>query len=299
MAAAQRIKFDTPHAGLASAPFPLAYLRLTCAAKQTVTPVLPHSNAVYGIISVHKKLSRNVNCREHGRSVREINMLTIPRTSGIYQILCVPTGKVYIGSAVDLWNRWRQHRGDLQRNKHPNSYLQHAWNKHGAAAFQFQVLLFCSATELIAQEQQKIDALKATDDRHGFNLAPTAGSHLGIKRSIETRAKLSSVRRQIMSSSAARAAVSRVHKGKTMSDEARARMSAAHMGQKKSAESIAKTVAAHVKPYIVTEPGGNSYRIANLKQFCRDHGLCYVGAKRVLSEKRQTYKGWVFRHAEY
>jgi hypothetical protein len=40
-----------------------------------------------------------------GRSVAKVpsaRTANLPRGSGIYQIHCIPTGKIYIGSAVDL-----------------------------------------------------------------------------------------------------------------------------------------------------------------------------------------------------
>jgi group I intron endonuclease len=55
----------------------------------------------------------------------------IPRASGVYQILCKPTGKIYVGSAVNLRGRWLNHRSSLRCGKHPNIVLQRAWNKDG------------------------------------------------------------------------------------------------------------------------------------------------------------------------
>jgi hypothetical protein len=66
---------------------------------------------------------------------------TPPRSPGIYQILCIPNGKIYIGSAIDLRARWEQHRHSLRRRDHRNRHLQQAWDKYGESNFEFSVLL--------------------------------------------------------------------------------------------------------------------------------------------------------------
>jgi excinuclease UvrABC nuclease subunit len=53
-------------------------------------------------------------------------MHSVPNASGVYQILCVPTGKVYVGSASNLRIRWREHRWALNRGTHHSEYLQRA-----------------------------------------------------------------------------------------------------------------------------------------------------------------------------
>ena len=66
------------------------------------------------------------------------------RSSGIYTIICKTTGKYYIGSAVWIRKRWRNHREDLRKGKHHNLYLQRAWNKYGEDNFDFIVFSLLS-----------------------------------------------------------------------------------------------------------------------------------------------------------
>ena len=66
--------------------------------------------------------------------------IVLPRASGIYQIRCLPTGKIYIGSAKNLRVRWAQHRGSLRRDTHPNAHLQRSWGLYGEANFDFTVV---------------------------------------------------------------------------------------------------------------------------------------------------------------
>ncbi|MGH2510529.1 MAG: GIY-YIG nuclease family protein [Ktedonobacteraceae bacterium] len=55
----------------------------------------------------------------------------IPQSSGIYRITCAVNGKIYIGSAVNIRNRWLQHHNELRHKKHPNQKMQNAWDKYG------------------------------------------------------------------------------------------------------------------------------------------------------------------------
>ena len=72
--------------------------------------------------------------------------------SGIYQIHSILTGRVYIGSAVNLKRRKQRHLLDLKDNKHDNPYLQRHYNKYGID-LQFSVIERCSKEKLIEREQ--------------------------------------------------------------------------------------------------------------------------------------------------
>jgi len=104
--------------------------------------------------------------------------------SGIYEILNTANGKRYVGSAVDLKRRKRDHWRELRRNCHYNRYLQRSWNKYGAGAFVFKVLHILYSENLIAIEQGEIDA------KGEYNIAPVAGSCLGIERSQEYKDRM-------------------------------------------------------------------------------------------------------------
>ena len=115
----------------------------------------------------------------------------IPRKPGIYAIVNTLNGHFYIGSAVNLANRKREHFGDLRKDKHPNPRLQNSYNRDGANAFRFAIVERVEHAEtLIMFEQHYIDNL-----RPEYNLAPIAGSTLGVKYSEESKAKLSAARR--------------------------------------------------------------------------------------------------------
>lgn len=55
--------------------------------------------------------------------------------SGIYKITNVINGKFYIGSSLNIKNRWQGHRGLLNKGKSHNNHLQSSWNKYGKKSF--------------------------------------------------------------------------------------------------------------------------------------------------------------------
>jgi group I intron endonuclease len=99
-----------------------------------------------------------------------------PQLSGVYQIRCIPTGKIYIGSAVNLRCRFSQHLRSLQRGNHRNGYLQQAWSKYGSEGFEFSILEFATEPDLLSVEQTWIDKTGCTNRKIGFNIYDIAGS---------------------------------------------------------------------------------------------------------------------------
>lgn len=133
--------------------------------------------------------------------------------SGIYQIRNTLNDKRYIGSAVDLKDRFRGHIKGLRNNRHHSKHLQYAWNKYGSDAFKFEVLLYCAKHDLLFYEQRAINVYKSFSRRYGYNIFPTAGSSLGHQCYDSTRRK-----------------ISLANKGKVRSEEVRHNMSVSRKG---------------------------------------------------------------------
>ena len=146
------------------------------------------------------------------------------KISGIYQIQStkIPT-KSYIGSAFNISKRWYMHLNLLRKNTHPNPKLQNHFNKYGEADFQFSILLGCPKEDLIKTEQYFIDSYNPY-----FNICKTAGSQFGLKRSIETKIKISTSKKGKPT----------WNKGKKgiYSDETLRNMSESHIGRTQSEE---------------------------------------------------------------
>lgn len=161
--------------------------------------------------------------------------------SGIYQIRHKNSGKVYVGSAINIRERFIRHRYELKHNKHFNQVLQRSWNKYGPEEFEFLILESVeNHNDLHGRETYWISELRATERKYGFNHLPSGGGWLGGKHSEESKAKISAGNKGKIISDEVRRAVSATSKlryaetlgrykgqmkGKTMSAEARAKIS--------------------------------------------------------------------------
>lgn len=197
--------------------------------------------------------------------------------SAIYKIANKSSGKLYVGSALNANRRKIEHWRDLRGNRHGNRRLQRAWNKYGEDDFVFTVIeKVDDPANLTTREQVWIDALNAIGPL-GYNLAPQAGSTLGLCHSQETRRKMSvahagrtltrehveNTRKGLLGrkmtpeqcekmrqaklgkkrgphSEEHRARIGAAHKGKPKSAEHKAKLAAAKLGTKRSPEAIAK-----------------------------------------------------------
>lgn len=98
--------------------------------------------------------------------------------SGIYQIQSkIKPYRLYIGSAVNIRKRWQIHLSNLKKNKHHSDKLQNHYNKYGGDDLVLSILEECSFSVLIVREQVYLDKYNPF-----FNISPTAGSALGVKR---------------------------------------------------------------------------------------------------------------------
>ncbi len=79
---------------------------------------------------------------------------------GVYQITCRPNGRVYVGSSVQIYVRWAEHRRRLRRGDHHSRRMQGAWDKYGEESFRFSVLEECPKDQLEKREQFYLDSLK-------------------------------------------------------------------------------------------------------------------------------------------
>lgn len=117
--------------------------------------------------------------------------------AAIYAIIHKVSGRIYVGSAVNLYTRWEYHRSNFRRKTHCNEYLLRAWEKYGPEAFEWVVLeVVTNLDELLKTEQYWIDYCEACDRKKGFNISPTAGNNRGAKLSEETKARINMGRRK-------------------------------------------------------------------------------------------------------
>lgn len=106
----------------------------------------------------------------------------------IYKIFNTLNGKSYVGSTINYNRRIKRHFFLLKENRHHSIKLQNSYNKYGKDNFKHEIIEFSSVDDLIINEQKWINILNPE-----LNMTLVAGlnSHLGLKRSEETKKKIS------------------------------------------------------------------------------------------------------------
>lgn len=107
---------------------------------------------------------------------------------GIYALLNLVNGMIYVGSAKDFYKRWCIHKCMLNGDYHDNSHLQRAWNKYGAINFMFIIIEVTNKLE--EREQFWIDETKCYDRKIGYNKRLLATNNSGLKHSLSTKLKI-------------------------------------------------------------------------------------------------------------
>jgi hypothetical protein len=100
-----------------------------------------------------------------------------PKPAGVFQIKHMASGKLLLGSSLNLDGALNRHRFMLSIGGHPNKELQQDWNTFGADEFVCEVLELVKVTEephfnlgdeLTLLEQIWLEQLQPFGDR-GYN----------------------------------------------------------------------------------------------------------------------------------
>jgi group I intron endonuclease len=209
---------------------------------------------------------------------------------------------VYIGSAVDLQMRLHKHSLPLRENRHPNKKLQHAWNKYGADAFEVRVVEYVPDVEvLIEREQFWLDVTQAV--KNGYNIAPKAGSQLGVRYDEESLELASKVRAKPMQGFITpegypitilnlglfcrRSGLTTNVMRMLVTGKATSHKGWSHVNAKQPEREWISTYAGFIDPN-----GAPVAPITNLEQFCAEHGLIASNMNKVYRGKKPSHKGW-------
>src|SRR5574343_661432 len=136
--------------------------------------------------------------------------------SGIYCIINLTNGKIYIGQSKRIKERWRDHLTFLRNNKNGKSkfgkvdYIQKAWNKYGEENFEFKILKYCKEKDLDKWEEYYINIYNSTNPHCGYNIKLNIN---GVCHSEETRRKISESNKGKIFSKETREKISKSKKG--------------------------------------------------------------------------------------
>jgi len=107
----------------------------------------------------------------------------------IYKITNMVTGKIYIGrTSQSLLKRWTQHKRGAQRAG--NTYLFASIRKYGADSFVVDEIEKCP-DEIAGERERHYVAVYRSLAPAGYNLTLGGEGNLGLKRSLESKSKIS------------------------------------------------------------------------------------------------------------
>ena len=249
---------------------------------------------------------------------------------GIYMIQNKVNNKMYIGQAVDIEDRWGEHRRGLRGGYHHNKHLQNSWKRDGEENFEFTVLLECEESNLNMYEEYYIFELMTYDPRVGYNKdyggksgRPTeetkrklSEARKGERNSMyskhhseETKRKLSEANKGRQFSEETKRKISEAGKGKHRSEETKRKISEAKKGKycgekshgygkHRSEETKRKISESKSKPVVQIDPTTN--KIVKVwessTEAVRQGGFTHGSISRCCNGKLKTHKGykWVF-----
>lgn len=106
--------------------------------------------------------------------------------SGIYAIINILNGDMYIGSSIHLYKRYLTHQRLLRKQKHHSIHMQRAWNKYKECAFVFVILLKCEPCFVLEKELEFFKIYKPK-----YNIAKSPASPMkGRKHKKKTIQKM-------------------------------------------------------------------------------------------------------------
>lgn len=247
------------------------------------------------------------------------------KKSGVYKIVNIANGRIYIGSAKSFIQRLNHHLKSLKAGTHHNKFLQNDFIKCGIESFEFQIIELVDGEQeaRLAIEQKYLDFYhdnqnscynlehKANIKSKGKNKQPRlplsqearekigkASVDMWANMSKEDKEKLSQLRKKLS-------------KENWENEEYRTKLVAAlnANSHKVSAAQKAKAetkegkeefmrrleLANKIRPpktIEVISPEGERIVITNLYKWCRDNGYNYEGMRWITRGPNNSYKGW-------
>jgi hypothetical protein len=181
----------------------------------------------------------------------------------------------------------------LRRGEHGNRHLQQAWKMHGEESFEFSVLEYVDASDLLRLEQVWIDRSGCTDRRIGFNICDVAGSP-GSIHAYEWQGFVDPDSNEVAITNLFAfcrehgldpSAMMRLASGKT---KLKSHKGWTHRNSPRRREYV-KTYSGFIDP-----DGRPAGPVTNLASFCRERGLDKTHMVAVAHGRIYSHRGWTY-----
>lgn len=192
--------------------------------------------------------------------LQDVQAIIESRLSVIYLIRNLLDGKGYVGSAIDIKDRYKAHVRDFNADNN-SAYLQNAWKFHGDDNFILEILeIVDDSSKLIEREQYWMDRLQIYKRKNGYNISPTAGSVRGSKRTESQKKNLSNVVKEQWR-----------QKGEFFRERA---------------------IEIRGKTFQIISPDGIVHNVKGKRNFCKKNGFARGSLNKLLRGIWKHYKGW-------
>jgi len=197
-----------------------------------------------------------------------------PKEAGVYKLTCINNNKIYIGKAICLDKRLREHKSCKKETKR-TCYFQRAILRHGWYSFRLEILEVFKDFDkvkdnvaLLEREAYYIELFDSTDRDKGYNRCKHSNDLTGVSLSEETKEKMRQAKlgRKLSKEHVENMRQSQL--GKTHSEETKAKMCKpkseehkANMRKPKSEETKAK-----MRNRIFSEESREKMRQAKLRK---------------------------------
>jgi group I intron endonuclease len=207
----------------------------------------------------------------------------------IYKITNLINNKIYIGQTTqDIEKRWQRHNWACTKNRNAMA-ITNALIKYGSANFSIEKIDDAkNIDELNKKEEFYIKEYNSLSP-NGYNLSKGGDNK---KMSEETKKKISEKNKGRKASEETIKKLSDSHKGWIPSEETREKWRKAFSGKKPSENTRIGSILHHQKTYTMKSPSGEIITFTNMKEFCKENGLCNSKLCLVSSGKRKKHKGW-------
>ena len=211
--------------------------------------------------------------------------------AGIYKIINLNNGRIYIGSTSRFKTRAYAHNNDLIANRHLNRFLQNDYNKCGAEGFLFEIIEVVSGERKLRVEREQYHIDQWYDNQKNcYNLVKQAMDNRGGTRNKKQTDPLTDGRCKPFSEERL---AKHTEKAKEVWQDPElkevSRQNAIKQWSNQSTNNLTVTNRATGEKVVIT---------GSFRQFCSERGISYKAFHQLVKGKLKSSGGWYMGEEE-